>query len=96
MKKLIIGITYISLSSCSPFGGQSLIETIGSSLDAIFSGKTSSDVVAGSTEFIETNPSVPAENFKVTISVGGQISQANFETGGGYKVYTSIQGNSSQ
>jgi hypothetical protein len=96
MKKLLLSAICISLSSCSPFGGQSLIESIGSSLEVIFGKKTSSDVVAGSTQVLETNTTLPSENYKVTLSAGGQILQADFETGGGYKVYTSIQGNTSQ
>lgn len=94
--KILLGIIFISLSSCSPFGGQSLVETIGSSIGRLFSGKSSSEVVSGSTQVVDTNPSLPSQNYKVTVSVGSQLTQDSFETAGGYKVYTSVQGATAQ
>jgi hypothetical protein len=97
MKKILLSsVIMISLSSCSPFGGQSLIESLGSSIVKLFTGKSSSEVVSGSTQVLDTNPSLPAQNYKITVSVGGQIAQDSFETTDGYKVYTSVQGSTAE
>ncbi len=99
-----INIVYISvfllLSSCSPFGNEPIInDDIGSPIDQInqiFQGKTTQEVVAGATNVVETNYSVPSQNYKLGISIGGQMSQVATETNGGYKVFTNIQGSAEQ
>lgn len=96
MIKILVILSLISLASCSPFGGQSLVETIGSSIGRMFDGKSTADVVSGSTQVVNTNPSLPAQNYQVTVSVGGQFTQEAYETTGGYKVYTSVQGTTSE
>lgn len=96
MIKFLVLITLLSFSSCSPFGGESLVETIGTSIGRLFEGKSTADVVSGSTQIVNTNPAVPAQNYQVSVSVGGQLTQEVYETNDGYKVYTSVQGTSSE
>lgn len=97
-RKLLYILTLIStlLSGCSPFGNETVIGSIGSILDQIFQGKASTEVVSGATQMIETNPGNPAQNYKLSLSVGGQMSQTAVETSGGYKVYTTVQSSVSQ
>jgi hypothetical protein len=95
-KILLSGFIMITLSSCSPFGGQSLVESLSSSIVKLFTGKSATEVVSGSTQVVETNQTLPAQNYKITVSVGGQIGQDSFETADGYKVYTSVQGSTAE
>ena len=87
MFKFIIFGFLIFFSSCSPFGGQTIIE----SLNDIFQGEASKDVVSGGTNIVETNPGLPAQNYKATVSVGGTFSQPSVQTNGGYTVFTSVK-----
>ncbi len=101
---LIITLTTVLLTGCSPFGNETVIGSIGSFLDQIFQGKASTEVVSGGTQaVVETNPGNPAQNYKLSLSVGGQTSQTAITTScagacsnGVYKVYTTVQSSVSQ
>ena len=84
-------VTCLILSSCSPFGGQSLVEGVGSSIADLFSGESQKGIVSGSTQIVETNPGLPAQNYKVSVSVGRVFDQPAVLTNGGYSVRTTIE-----
>ncbi|MEK6628921.1 MAG: hypothetical protein AABY53_09865 [Bdellovibrionota bacterium] len=92
-RKLLYILTLVSvfLSGCSPFGNETVIGSIGNLIDQIFQGKASTEVNTGGTQQVETNPGNPAQNYKLSLSVGGQTSQTAVNTNGGYKVYTTVQ-----
>jgi PBP1b-binding outer membrane lipoprotein LpoB len=92
---LFITIIFL-LTGCSPFENSSLIEIITEPISSILTNKTSVEIVSGGTQTIETNPSTPAINYKVTVSVGGTYNQTATTTNGGYKIYTTIQGSDVQ
>lgn len=87
---LIISILLIT-TSCSPFGGESLIEGISNAISEIFNGESSTTIVSGATQVVDTNAALPAQNFKVTVSVGESLNQSAIQTSDGYTVQTSIQ-----
>lgn len=91
MKRIILFFMLLVLSSCSPFGNQSIIKGIGSAIENIFKGQSTNEIISGGTTIVETNPSTPSQNYKATVSIGGQFSQNAVETTSGYKVYVSIQ-----
>lgn len=91
MVRVIFFLGCLILSSCSPFGNQSLVEDISSSIAGLFKGESSKVIVAGATQVVETNPGSPAQNYKVSVSVGGVFSQPAIQTTDGYTVQTSIQ-----
>lgn len=91
---IIITLVAISLlTSCSPFGSSSIIEQIGGSLIGVIQSKTSTELVSGGTQTLETNPTVPTQNYKVTISVGNQFNQPSTYTNDGYSVQATVQSN---
>lgn len=93
-KNIILTLAAISLlSSCSPFGSSSIIDQIGGSLIGVLQSKTSTELVSGGTQTLETNPGVPSANYKVTISVGNQFNQPSTYTESGYRVQATIQSN---
>jgi hypothetical protein len=81
------------LTSCSPFGSSSIIEKIGGSLIGEFQSKTSTELVSGGSQTLETNPGLPDQNYKVTISVGNQFNQPSTYTNDGYRVQATVQSN---
>jgi len=55
--------TIVFLSGCSPFGNQSMIEEISTTISNIFDGKTSPSLVSGSTSFeVSTMPTTGTTN----------------------------------
>lgn len=92
MKKLVLLAVLFSLSSCgNPFGGKSLVENL-KNLTQIFTGPAGGDVTSGGNATQDTNPGVPAQNYKVTMSINHLASptvnsESGFTTNGGYKVY---------
>lgn len=91
MLRLLIIAGTLFLSSCSPFGDQSLIEGISTAIARLFKGEAPQAVVSGSTQVMETNPGLPAQNYKVSTSVGAAFEQNTLQTNDGYTVQTSIQ-----
>lgn len=86
MKKWVF-LAFLFLASCSPFGGQTIIESISD----LFQGESNQSVVSGATSEVDTNSSSPAQNYKVSASVGGAFSQPSVKTDGGYTVFTSVK-----
>ena len=75
----------------NPFGGKSLVENL-KNLTQIFTGPAGGDVTSGGNATQDTNPGVPAQNYKVTMSINHLASptvnsESGFTTNGGYKVY---------
>lgn len=87
----ILGIISVStgLSACSPFGDQSMIEEISTTISNIFDGKTSPSLVSGSTSYeVSTTPTTGA-----TLPDGIPVSgSATFVDGArqGYKVTQTV------
>lgn len=90
MLRLLILTTTLFLSSCSPFGNQSLIEDISTAIENLFQGESSSVLVAGATQTAETT-SLSGPAYKVSASVGEVFTQQTLQTNDGYTVQTSFQ-----
>lgn len=97
MKKLVVAAIVLSLSSCgNPFGGKSFVENL-SNISKIFTGPAGGDVTSGGNDIKETNPALPAQNYKVSMSINHIVSptgngESGFTTNGGYKVYMVLDG----
>lgn len=91
---LVLFVMAVTLSGCSPFGGDSFISQIGKSLIGVQT-KTSTELVSGGTQELEATPDSGAPaGYKVSVSLGNQFSQSSIYTvESGYRVYTTVQGN---
>lgn len=90
MLRLLMILPLLFVSSCSPFGNQSLIEDFSKSISELFEGESSKAIVAGATQVTETN-AASGPNYKVSASVGEVYNQSSTKTAGGYVVNASIQ-----
>lgn len=78
------------LSSCSPFGNQSLIEDISTAIENLFEGESSNTLVAGAIQAADTT-ALAGPSYKVSASVGEAFTQQTVQTNDGYTVQTSFQ-----
>lgn len=91
MKNLVVILSIgFAMLGCSPFSDESLIENIQNEIKVNFEGKTTIDVVSGGMAYLSTNPGNPAQNYKVTVSVGLTGNTSNNQTSGGYIVNSSV------
>jgi hypothetical protein len=90
-----------SMSACSPFGNQSLVEEI-SGITSRVIGKTSTSVISSASSALSipdpANVGAGAQPYAVTHSVGDAYQQPTFravdaqQTLSGYTVYSSVSG----
>lgn len=87
-----------TLSACSPFGNQSLVQDITNTIAIVIPGKTSTSVVSSASATYSIPSSPGAQPYYVTHSVGDAYQQPTFrandqtQTPSGYKVFSSVQG----
>jgi len=74
------------LMGCSPFAGNSPLTNLKNSIESLYGGRSTMEVVAGGTNVLETNPGVPSQNYKVSTTIGQFINQTSYQTSGGYTV----------
>ena len=89
---LIIG--FVTLSSCSPFGNESIIN-IYDSIAEIFDGKTAAEVNSGGAESVFSSPQsgLVADRHDIEISIGSSYSQASTITSpDGHEVLITLSG----
>jgi len=87
----ILGIILIALtvSACSPFGNQSMIEEISTTISNIFDGKTSPSLISGSTSYeVSTTPTTGTTN-PDGIPVSGSVTYVDGARQG-YKVTQAV------
>ena len=87
----ILGIILIALtvSACSPFGNQSMIEEISTTISNIFDGKTSPSLISGSTSYeVSTTPTTGTTN-PDGIPVSGSVTYVDGARQG-YKVTQTV------
>ncbi|WP_409478218.1 hypothetical protein [Pseudobdellovibrio sp. HCB154] len=92
----------MTVSACSPFGNQSLIQDISKEIGVFIPGKTSTSVIssASSTQSVPDPANGPAgqQPYGVTHSVGDAYQQPTFRaqdatnTPSGYTVFSSVSG----
>lgn len=95
----LLVLTVISLSACSPFGNQSLIQDISSQIGVFIPGKTSTNVLSSASATM-TMPETPGQAaYSVTHSVGDVYGSpvsgtasgfAPAQTVNGYQVFSSV------
>lgn len=85
----LVIILFIVTTGCSPFGRYSVIDIYND--NSALGDNTKADLVSGGTQTVGSNPGVPSQNYKASVSVGQIYSQNTGSTGSGYKVTTSIQ-----
>lgn len=90
MLRVLLFSGLLFLSSCSPFGNQSLIEEIGAALDHLFEGESSNTLVAGALQAADTT-TLSGPTYKVSASIGEAFTQPTVQTNDGYTVQTSFQ-----
>ncbi len=98
----LLVLTVMTVSACSPFGNQSLIQDIANEIGVFIPGKTSTSVIssASSTQSIPDPANGPAgqQPYSVTHSVGDAYQQPTFRaqdvnnTPSGYTVFSSVSG----
>jgi hypothetical protein len=88
----LLVLAVMSVSACSPFGNQSLIQDIANEIGVFIPGKTSTSVISSASS------TVTAAGYKVTHSVGDAYQQPTFRaqdvnnTESGYTVFSSVSG----
>lgn len=90
MLRILTFSAVIFLSSCSPFGNQSLIEDLSSAIEHLFEGESSNTLVAGAIQAADTT-SLSGPTYKVSGSIGEAFTQQTLQTNDGYTVQTSFQ-----
>ncbi|MCM2354499.1 MAG: hypothetical protein NDI63_12855 [Pseudobdellovibrio sp.] len=82
----------MTVSACSPFGNQSLIQDISKEIGVFIPGKTSTSVISSASS------TLTASGYSVTHSVGDAYQQPTFRaqdatnTPSGYTVFSSVSG----
>lgn len=90
LSRVVFIFATMTISSCSPFSGDSVIASIQSEIEAILNTNSAVEVVSGATKIIQTNPGTPSLNYKVTTTIGQFANQSTYTTVGGYKVQTTV------
>lgn len=92
----LLVFTGLSISACSPFGNQSLIQDLTDQISIFIPGKTSTSVISSASSTLTMPAS--GQPYKVTHSVGDTYQQPSFQavdatqTPTGYRVYSSVSG----